>query len=220
MIPARAVRMEVGGFVAWVCSAAALAASTAGPRARLNEGTECRICIRARRDRRCLALFAMKRDDGVMSKDPMPKTAWLATLDARSGRLIRATRTDRGAWHFDEHGSIRNDWEDRHEHSRPTQTSSAHGPVGIQHAAGTKHPGEEELRRFVRDACAWLQAQMRESRIEHLVVAAPARVLGSLRHEAPPALAARITELPGELSHLRVSELAEHPTVLGALGGR
>ena len=52
-----------------------------------------------------------------MADRPSSGSAWIALLDARQGRLLEATRTDRGSLHLEERDRLDEEWEEK-EHLR------------------------------------------------------------------------------------------------------
>jgi hypothetical protein len=80
------------------------------------------------------------------------------------------------------------------------------------------HEHEEEQRRFAREVASWLTQARQNPDAHRVTLFAPARFLGVLRGELVPDAVTELRE--AELTHLRPSELASHPSVLQAVLGK
>lgn len=126
--------------------------------------------------------------------------AWFVLADAENCRLLRCKLTEQGTQHVDELGAIENTLPEQ-EHARPMTEG------------GATHHVEEKERRFAGEIVAWLQQMTKEHEIDHLVILAPARMLGVLRKATPGLLTGHLEELKGDLMRLDAGQLAEHPMV-------
>ncbi|HVP13765.1 MAG TPA: host attachment protein [Phycisphaerae bacterium] len=126
--------------------------------------------------------------------------AWFALADAKHGRLLRCSLTDRGTPHVDEYDSLTNTLPQQ-EHARPMTQG------------GATHNVEDNERRFACRIVEWLQENVRKHAIDHLAIFAAARMLGVLRKATPRLLAGYLEELKGDLMRLDAGQLAEHPMV-------
>ena len=133
---------------------------------------------------------------------------WVVLADARQCRLLRCGLTHRGRCHVEESDSVQNGWPG-HERGRP---SSLHGKTGQTYAT-QGHEVEEGLERFARRIVEWLEHKVEQHKIDLLFVFAPSRFLGALRRVQSPRLAERLQERKGELMHLPVPTLCEHPAI-------
>ncbi|MFG0285612.1 MAG: host attachment protein [Phycisphaerales bacterium JB039] len=141
-----------------------------------------------------------------MADDRQPR--WIAAVDARHARLLRCVPTRTG-WRIEEVGELQNQWEDDHEHGRPTVLG--HGPATAPpHLVAPGGQQAESLRRFARDVSAWL-ASHAPARDGELVILAPPRFLGALRPHLD--LHRPVLQIEREVAHLRAAELAAHPAV-------
>jgi protein required for attachment to host cells len=124
--------------------------------------------------------------------------AWFALADAEHCRLLCCRLTKQGTQHVDEYGACENTLPEQ-EHKRPMT------------GTGTTHYVEEEERRFAGEIVEWLRGKVEEHKIDHLVIFAPARILGAIRKAPPGLLKGHLEELKGNLMRLDAGQLAQHP---------
>ena len=110
----------------------------------------------------------------------------------------------------------------REDHNPPSREQGADGPgrsavnIGARSAIDTTdwHALEEE--RFAASVAERLNRAAEENRFEHIVIAAPPKVLGELRREYSKRLQAKIlAEIDKDLTHHTFSDIAK---VLGVRG--
>jgi hypothetical protein len=144
------------------------------------------------------------------------REAHLVLLDSRKGRLFKASRTPLGNLHLQLQDELVESWEEK-EHHRPSMLA-ARG----QGMASFPHEEEERLRRFAREASAWLERHLgREAAgregAERALVLCSKPILGQLRREAPEALLARLELKAEDLMSLSAPQLVAHPALAGVL---
>jgi protein required for attachment to host cells len=137
-----------------------------------------------------------------------PTDQWLAVTDNRWAKLVHCTRTKGGRWHAEEVGIIQSGWEEHQ--NRDTPPSPGKKP---EHSAGWAHKKEEETKRFAKEVAAWLEKQGHDRKITHFSVFAPDHFLGPLRANWSARLKPMIADQALDLTHLKVSELVDHPKV-------
>ena len=140
------------------------------------------------------------------------QTRWIAAVDARQARLLRCVPT-RSGWRIEEVGVLPNQWEDDHEHGRPTILGRG-STVTPPHMVAPGGQQAEALRRFARAVSAWLDDHA-PARDGELVVLAPPRFLGALRRYLGASRS--VLQIERDIAHLRVAELVVHPAITEAL---
>lgn len=147
------------------------------------------------------------------SSDPR----WACVVDHRRGRLVQCEKSPGGSWRVDADRSITNEWEDLHEHGRPSGLSAGAARGHAQSHAAPARETEEERRRFAKDVIEWLEKEVRSRKIERLPVFAPPKLLGALRSQWPKALAPHVREHEADLAHLDDNRLTENQRFIDAL---
>ena len=153
-----------------------------------------------------------------------PTRNWIAVADGRRAALFSCRTLPGGRFHLDEASSIENDWENSHEHHRPTLIGGAErrGAVGRSgasaalHSSAPGHEDQEEQLRFARQVSTWLTHAVRSEEAGRVSVFAVPQFLGLLRHQfghGNPQLELH----EGELANLRAGELEKHPAIIDAL---
>jgi protein required for attachment to host cells len=143
---------------------------------------------------------------------------WLCLADARSCRLLKATRTNTGRWHLDEIDTIENEWEDSKQHERPNELARL-VERGTPSYADNGHQKEEERRRFARDAADWISKRLHRHEIASLHLFAAASMIGEIRAKADKKLWRRTTEHEADLNSIPQGKLVKHPAIRTALNG-
>ncbi len=133
---------------------------------------------------------------------------WLAVTDNRWAKLIHCTRTNGGRWHAEEVETIQSGWEQHTNRQVPPTTGTK-----PEHSSGWAHKKEEETKRFSSEVAAWLEKLARDRKISHFSVFAPDHFMGPLRASWSARLKPMIAEQAVDLTHLKASELVEHPKV-------
>lgn len=126
--------------------------------------------------------------------------AWFALADAEHCRLLCCRLTGQGTRHVDEYSALENALPEA-EHQRSMSR------------AGTTHDIEEQERRFAGKIVEWLQGKAKQHEIDHLIIFAPARMLGVLRKVSSGLLTGHLEELKSDLMRLDSGQLAAHPLV-------
>jgi protein required for attachment to host cells len=152
-----------------------------------------------------------------------PPHRWIVTADGRRATLFSCRSVPGGHIHVDPDDSIQNEWENSHEHQRPTLMggSERRGSIGrssaaaAPHSVSQGHTSEEEQERFAREVSTWLGRNVKSKETGRVCVFAAPHFLGLLRAQVGDSDALEFYE--GELTHLRPSELATHPAVVSAL---
>jgi len=138
-------------------------------------------------------------------------TAWIAVLDGRRGRLFELHRLPTGRIHLDGRGELAEAWDEK-QHHRPSMLAGKGRSM-----AAFPHEGEERIRRFGKQAAAWLDEQVQARALARLSVFCAPPLLGPLRKALPPRLLPRLELRPEDLAGLGAGELAAHPAVSGTL---
>jgi protein required for attachment to host cells len=143
---------------------------------------------------------------------------WLCLADARSCRLLRATRTNTGRWHVDEIDALENEWEDLKQHERPNELARL-AERGAPSYADNGHQKEEERRRFARDAAAWIARHLNVHEIAALHLFAAPSMIGEIRAKADKRLWRLTKEHEADLNSIPRGDLVKHPAIKTALNG-
>lgn len=109
-------------------------------------------------------------------------------------------------------------WEDFHEQHRPSMVGFGPSANARQHFAHGGHEREELSRRFAREVAAWIRQSMDHEPERSVIVFSAPRFLGDLRdaladRRDPADRRAEAHLFRNELSGLRASEVAAHPSV-------
>ena len=126
--------------------------------------------------------------------------AWFALSDMESCRLLCCGMTRRGKYHVDEYETLVNTLPEQ-EHQRPMAN------------AGTTHDAENKERRFAGEFVSSLEKNAKERDIGALTIFATPRMLGLLRTAITERLSGLFNAIEGNLMHLKVYQLADHPKV-------
>jgi hypothetical protein len=138
--------------------------------------------------------------------------AWFALADARRCRLLCCCLTTQGAHHVNEVATLQNS-SLQHEWGRPL----ALGEVAVHGEASWPDVASENLLDFARAVSNWLHDKLTEFEIDQLAVFSPAGFMGVLRGFPIEKPAAQIRHCEGNLMHLGVGTLAQHPMVRALL---
>ena len=126
--------------------------------------------------------------------------AWFALSDTDSCRLLCCGMTRRGKYHVEEYETLVNTLPEQ-EHQRPMTN------------AGAKHNAENKERRFADEIVSSLEKNAKERDIGALTIFATARMLGLLQTAITERLSGLFNAIEGNLMHLKVYQLADHPMV-------
>jgi protein required for attachment to host cells len=137
------------------------------------------------------------------------------TADGRRATLYWCEPTPGGNLHVEARGTLENEEAGNREHHRPSVLGRGPTLNAAQRPASFGHDDEEYARRFARRVPAWLGREVREGKMERVVVFAAPRFLGLLRGEVGNGLRGVAELEEAELTRLRAHELAEHPAVVG-----
>ena len=140
------------------------------------------------------------------------RQARVVLLDSRKGRLFTLSRTPRGSLHLELRDEVQESWEEK-EHHRPSMLA-ARG----QGMAAFPRENEERLRRFAREAAAWLVRKLGREAGERALVFCSKPMLGQLRRIASPALLRRLELRAEDLLSLSRPQLVAHPALAHVLG--
>lgn len=138
-----------------------------------------------------------------VAEPPAPREVFV--LDARRARRLLLTRTARGSLHVEELDRLLETWDEK-QHHRPSMLS-ARG----RSFASNSHEREERRQRFARDVARWLRRSLPDGR--DIPVLCPTPLLGALRRELGPRLAARLELRSCDLGWLNRRELAGHAAI-------
>ena len=138
------------------------------------------------------------------------KEVWFVVADSERARLLRARPAQHGHVHVEEVDKLATTFAAR-EHHRPTRL----GQPG--HMAPSGHEHEEKLAHFARELTQWLERLVATHALTKCPVFAPSHMLGAVRQEASPALAAKLQEHACEIAGQSTARLAEHPKVTALL---
>lgn len=141
---------------------------------------------------------------------------WIVTADARQATLYACQMAPDGHWHLAQQKTLENQWENYHEHHRPSALGRGPSTNAAQHFASSGHESEEEHRRFARQVGSWLTRAVDELGAEHVSIFAATRFLGLLREELG-ALSLHMDLHAVELTRLAPTELLSHPAVIRVL---
>ncbi len=144
------------------------------------------------------------------------RTCLLFVVDSRTAHAFQCRRLESGTWKIDPLDSLTNQWEDYHEHGRPSSLGRGPTANAAQHFAGRGHESEEEVRRFARDAAEWIAGVLSAQNAPASHVFAASRFLSPLR-TAFGSHAEQMSLHEGEFTRLRPGELAVEPAVVQAL---
>ena len=138
------------------------------------------------------------------------KDVWFVVADSERARLLRARPAKHGHLHVEEVDKLATTFA-AGEHQRPTRL----GQPG--HMAPSGHEHEEKLAHFARELTRWLERLVAAHTLTRCPVFAPSHMLGAMRREASPALAAKLQEHACEIAGQSTARLAEHPKVTALL---
>jgi protein required for attachment to host cells len=141
---------------------------------------------------------------------PIAKDVWFVVADSERARLLRARPAQHGHVHVEEVDKLATTFATG-EHQRPTRL----GQPGRMAPSGHEH--EEKLAHFARELTRWLERLVAAHTLARCPVFAPSHMLGALRREASPALAAKLQEHACEIAGQSTARLAEHPQVTALL---
>lgn len=145
-----------------------------------------------------------------------PRTCLLFVVDSRTAHVFQCHRLESGTWKVDPLDSLTTQWEDYHEHGRPSSLGRGPAANAAQHFAGRGHEAEEEMRRFARDVSTWIASVLSAQSASASHVFAASRFLSPLR-DALGTNTERVSLHEGEFTRLRPGALAEEPAVVEAL---
>lgn len=145
-----------------------------------------------------------------------PRSALLFVVDSRTAHACTCHRSESGTWKIETLDSVTSQWEDYHEHGRPSSLGRGPTANAAQHFASRGHETEEEVRRFARDAAEWISGVLAAQRSPNAHVFAASRFLAPLRN-ALGAHAESVSLHEGEFTRLRPGELAAEPAIVEAL---
>ena len=135
----------------------------------------------------------------------------ICLADAQHGRLLRCSVSDRGQCRPVELG--------RYERSgADTLDSRVRRDQRITTRDRFDSARSEHDRRYAKDIMAWLSDRINGSGPRKLVLMAAPKLLSALGRHCPKRLRTRAKLVPCDLAQLDVTSLAEHPTVLEAVG--
>ena len=135
-------------------------------------------------------------------------TVWVCAVDAGRGRLLRCEVVPPGRCHVDEQETIDWNWE-AHQHGRPSPRAGKNS----NSYASEGHEVEEDLKRFARQAAAWLEQKLDQHQMKELVLFAPPRFLGALRRVCPARLDGCLREHEADLTNHSAGTLSRHPAI-------
>jgi protein required for attachment to host cells len=142
---------------------------------------------------------------------------WIALVDGRKARLLRAASTPQGRLRLDQQAAIEERW-DEHEVTKPNRVAIGGGAAHVMQG-DFAHRDVERTERFAREVSAFLGRELEQRKIAHLELFAAPRMLGAVRKELSKTLAPRIAQHEADLAHLSEGELAKHPAIVRACGG-
>jgi protein required for attachment to host cells len=101
-----------------------------------------------------------------------------------------------------------------HEHGRPSARAGKDGNA----YASQGHEVEENLKRFARQAAAWLEQKVDQYQIPQLALFAPPRFLGALRPLCPTRLNGCLRQYEADLTNHSAATLSRHPAIQELVG--
>ena len=142
----------------------------------------------------------------------------IVTCDERQATLFRGTSEASGRLRLADAGMLLSRWSEFHERHRPSMLGFGPSANARQHFAHTGHEREEASRRFAGEVAQWIRGLAEHEPERRVIGFAAPRVLGELRRALedrrdPRDSHGEIHLFRSELSTLRASELAAHPSV-------